>query len=266
MITFGKLKAALLSALIMLSFASCGKDGPVDPAKNGGNKGTETTTSEWTEIEHEGFTFKIRTKEVSTAAAQNAVAQMKLNLSEINKIIPEKALKVMKAHPIWMEKDLTDGAAWYHVSKEYLASQGYMTEKWQCVEICNYVNYYNWTRQNQPYMVLHELCHLYYNLGIENGYQNADIYNAWKHAKESGMYKGTAYRNNTTDPESKWNYTYTKDGAYCLNDQMEYFSEMCEAYWGENDYYPFNYEQLKTYDPQAFEVMVKIWGPRADKQ
>jgi hypothetical protein len=47
---------------------------------------------------------------------------------------------------------------------------------------------------------------------------------------------------------------------------MEYFSEICEAYWGENDYFPFNYEDLKAYDPQGFALMEKVWGKRADKQ
>lgn len=259
-----KLLAA--SFILIISIISCGKDEPYDPAKHGGNKGGTEVTSEWTDIKHEGFTVKIRTAEVNTTAAQNAISQMKANLTEINNLIPEKALKIMKEHPIWMEKDLTTGAAWYHVSKEWLAEQGYMTEKWHCVEICNYEHYYSWSRQNQPYMVLHELCHLYHNLGISGGFDNADILRAYNHAKNTGMYKGTAYRFNTTDPESRWDYTVTKDGAYCLNDVSEYFAEMCEAYWGENDYYPFNYEQLKEYDSTAFEVLEKIWGKRADKE
>lgn len=42
----------------------------------------------------------------------------------------------------------------------------------------------------------------------------------------------------------------------------EYFSELCEAYWGENDYYPFNYEQLKEHDPVGFAMMKTIWGAK----
>lgn len=168
----------------------------------------------------------------------------------------------MKSHPIWLEKDLTDGAAWYHVSKEWLASEGYMTEKWQCVELCNYENYVSWSDQNQPLMVLHELCHLYHNLGVENGYDNQSILDAYNHAKSSLMYRKTPYRYHTTDDESQWG---TTEEAYCLTNETEYFSEMCEAYWGENDYYPFNHDQLREYDPQAFEVMVSIWGPRFEE-
>ncbi len=244
-------------------FSSCGKDDPEESKKKLG----PDPVAEWTTVEHEGFSFKIRTSEVNTPDGKNAVAKMKLDLSEINKIIPAAALKVMKSQPIWLERNIQEnGAAWYHTSKEYLAQQGYMMAKWHCVEISNFVNYYKWSRQNQPYMVLHELCHLYHDQGIAGGFNNEDILAAYNHAKDSGMYKGTAYRYNTYDPESSWNYTITENGAYCLNSVAEYFSEMCEAYWGENDYYPFNYEQLKEYDELAFAVMEKIWGKRPDKQ
>ena len=47
-----------------------------------------------------------------------------------------------------------------------------------------------------------------------------------------------------------------------MNSVWEYFSELCEAYWGENDYYPFNYEQLKEHDPVGFAMMETIWGAK----
>jgi len=72
------------------------------------------------------------------------------------------------------------------------------------------------------------------------------------------MYKNKPYR---LDSKTVYNI----DVAYAMNDQMEYFSEICEAYWGENDYYPFNYEDLKEYDTQGFALMEKVWGKRKDK-
>ena len=44
------------------------------------------------------------------------------------------------------------------------------------------------------------------------------------------------------------------------------FSEISEAYWGENDYAPFNYEDLKAKDPVGFQLMETIWGKRVDKE
>lgn len=211
-------------------------------------------------LKHEGFEFKIREEVYNSSAAQDAIAHLKEDLTEINGLIPESALKVMKKNPIWLEKDLTDGAAWYHANRDWLAEQGktdarYMTDKWHCVELCNYVNYVSWSDQNQPYMVLHELCHLYHDQALSGGFENPDVKAAYNHAKSSGMYKNTPYR-----LDSKT--TYNIDVAYAMNDQMEYFSEICEAYWGENDYFPFDYDDLKAYDPQGFAVMEKVWGKR----
>ena len=90
------------------------------------------------------------------------------------------------------------------------------------------------------------------------GFENPDVKAAYNHAKNSGMYKNKPYR---LDSKTVYNI----DVAYAMNDQMEYFPEICEAYWGENDYYPFNYEDLKEYDTQGFALMEKVWGKRKDK-
>ena len=255
---------ASLCAAAFLAF-SCGEkiddpgkhdSGPVDEEKLVAVQGFYT-------LEHEGFKFKIREEVYETPAAKSAISHLKEDLSEINKIIPESALKVMKKNPIWLEKDLTDGAAWYHNNRDWLAEQSekdsrYMTAKWHCVELCNYVHYVSWSDQNQPYMVLHELCHLYHDQALAGGFENPDVKAAYNHAKNSGMYKNKPYR---LDSKTVYNI----DVAYAMNDQMEYFSEICEAYWGENDYYPFNYEDLKEYDTQGFALMEKVWGKRKDK-
>lgn len=255
---------ASLCAVAFLAF-SCGEkiddpgkhdSGPVDEEKLVAVQGFYT-------LEHEGFKFKIREEVYETPAAQSAISHLKEDLSEINKIIPESALKVMKKNPIWLEKDLTDGAAWYHNNRDWLAEQSekdsrYMTAKWHCVELCNYVHYVSWSDQNQPYMVLHELCHLYHDQALAGGFENPDVKAAYNHAKNSGMYKNKPYR---LDSKTVYNI----DVAYAMNDQMEYFSEICEAYWGENDYYPFNYKDLKEYDTQGFALMEKVWGKRTDK-
>lgn len=256
------MKRLLLWAALPLLLLSCaqkihdpGKDG-----KDNQNPDGLVAVKGFYTLKHEGFEFKIREEVYNSSAAQDAIAHLKEDLTEINGLIPESALKVMKKNPIWLEKDLTDGAAWYHANRDWLAEQGktdarYMTDKWHCVELCNYVNYVSWSDQNQPYMVLHELCHLYHDQALSGGFENPDVKAAYNHAKNSGMYRNTAYR-----LDSKT--TYNIDVAYAMNDQMEYFSEICEAYWGENDYYPFNYDDLKAYDPQGFAVMEKVWGKR----
>ena len=256
------MKRLLLWAALPLLLLSCAEK-IHDPGKDnkGPVEGELVAINGFYTLEHEGFKFKIREEEYNTPAAQSAISLLKENFEEINSLLPKSALDVMHKNPVWMERNLTDGAAWYHTSKEWLESQGYMTEKWHCVELCNFVHYVSWTKQNQPYMVLHELCHLYHDLALPGGFENPDVKAAYNHAMAAGLYVNTPYRldKDTVIPHYD-DYYHAK--VYATTNQMEYFSEICEAYWGENDYYPFNYEDLKTYDPQGFALMEKVWGKR----
>ena len=194
------MKRLLLWAALPLLLLSC-TEKIHDPGKDdkGPVEGEMVAVQGFYTLEHEGFKFKIREEEYNTPAAQSAIALLKENFEEINKLLPKYALDVMHRNPIWMERDLTDGAAWYHTSKEWLESQGYMTEKWHCVELCNFVHYVSWTKQNQPYMVLHELCHLYHDLALPGGFENPDVKAAYNHAMAEGLYVNTAYRLDKND-------------------------------------------------------------------
>ena len=44
-----------------------------------------------------------------------------------------------------------------------------------------------------------------------------------------------------------------------MKDQREFFAELSEAYFGQNDYYPFTREQLRDFDPQSFKVIAEAW-------
>ena len=47
--------------------------------------------------------------------------------------------------------------------------------------------------------------------------------------------------------------------AYAMNNHREYFAEITEAYFGTNDFYPFNRAELARHDPEGFELMERIW-------
>jgi hypothetical protein len=40
---------------------------------------------------------------------------------------------------------------------------------------------------------------------------------------------------------------------------MEFFAEMTEAYFGTNDFFPFNRAELKESEPQIYEVLKNTW-------
>ena len=40
----------------------------------------------------------------------------------------------------------------------------------------------------------------------------------------------------------------------------QYFADLTEAYFGKNDFFPFNREDLKKYDPTGYQLMKTVWG------
>ena len=42
---------------------------------------------------------------------------------------------------------------------------------------------------------------------------------------------------------------------------MEFFAEMTESYFGQNDFYPFNRAELRRDEPEVYALMRKLWGP-----
>jgi hypothetical protein len=65
------------------------------------------------------------------------------------------------------------------------------------------------------------------------------ISKAYEAAKADGRYESVPYLTHNGQ----------KLRHYALNTSDEFFAEMTEAYWGQNDYYPFNREELKNCDP-----------------
>ena len=53
---------------------------------------------------------------------------------------------------------------------------------------------------------------------------------------------------------------------YALTDHKEFFAEMTEAYFGSNDFFPFNRAELKESEPDVYGLMKQVWEPPAPKQ
>jgi hypothetical protein len=96
-------------------------------------------------------------------------------------------------------------------------------------------------------VILHELAHAYHDQVL--GFDEPRILAAWEAFKADG--RGDA--------------TLLFDGSrvkhYGLTDHKEFFAEMTEAYFGSNDFHPFNRAELKTDYPDIFALLTAIWGP-----
>lgn len=196
---------------------------------------------------HSGFTLYIS----AAARKQNDTTQPAINLlakqlKEMVEIVPAESLKTLRAIPVFMEQENPKHpCACYHVSKEWLAENGYIPQKVRSVEISNTKNYVGWINLNQPFMTLHEFAHGYHDaLYTHNDKYIEAVY---KSAVSNGKYDLVPHNRGG------------KRKAYALNNQAEYFAELTEAYFGINDFYPFKRAELKEFDPQGYDMIERCW-------
>lgn len=199
---------------------------------------------------HHGFkvyvSYAARRVNNSTQPALNLLSKQ---LKEITEIIPAKALKTLRDIPVFVEHENPNHpCACYHVSPEWLKQNGYIPEKVRSVEISNPLNFVKWIKMNQPYMTLHEYAHGYHDVLFSH--EDKYIGSVYRNAMASGKYEIVAHNFGR------------RERAYAMNNQAEYFAELTEAYFGENDYYPFRRAQLKEFDPLGYDMIERCWGIR----
>lgn len=175
-----------------------------------------------------------------------------VQLYEIQRRLPAHAVTTLQKIPIWVESDNTqaDPCACYHVSADWLSDNGFLRDKAKAVEITSAETFLAWTKQ-QPYMLLHELSHGYHDKVF--GYDDARIVEAYRQAKKSGKYDKVL----CVDGSEKKHYA--------IEDEKEYFSELTEAYFGTNDFFPFVKPELKEHDPEGFRLIEMLWNEKPDR-
>ncbi|NMC20598.1 MAG: zinc-dependent peptidase [Thermogutta sp.] len=176
-------------------------------------------------------------------------------LEEIDRVLPPKALEKLRGVTIWAELETNPrGGMAYHPSREWLASHGINPDKAKGIEITNARNFLGW-RKTQPCMVLHETAHAYHDQVLPGGYGNRRIHEAWERATQAGLYDEVKHVQGHTER------------AYAIKDPMEFFAENTEAFFGRNDFYPFDREELRRHDPETYRMIAELWGvPRSEEE
>ncbi|HAW95087.1 MAG TPA: hypothetical protein DCX60_02320 [Phycisphaerales bacterium] len=165
----------------------------------------------------------------------------------ITRVIPSPALEKLREIEIWVELDMPKTACMcYHVSRDWLVPNGYNPDKEGGIEVGNARAFLEWTK-TQPWMVLHELAHGYHDQVF--GYDDESIIEGWKRMKESGSYERVGHISGTPRRH------------YALTNQMEWFAETTEAYFGTNDFHPYVRSELMWADPEGYRLMQKVWSP-----
>jgi hypothetical protein len=176
-----------------------------------------------------------------------AIQRISDQLVVIQKDAPKLYLALKDKVTIWITDDQWQKSAMvYCQSMKWLRENGHDYRLAHGIEIISVDHFLAWSVPgDQPMMLLHELVHAYHDQIM--GSDNSDVIDAYDSAVKSGKYAKVRY--------------HTMKGpqypAYALNNSTEYFAEISEAYFGTNDYFPFNREQLKEYDLQGYNLVEK---------
>ena len=136
----------------------------------------------------------------------------------------------------------------YHSEVDWLKENGYEAELVNCVHIPAAAELLEPRQINvQPWCVLHELVHAYHDQVL--GFDEARIRDTYTRYKASGH------------GDSALLITGERVRHYGLTNHMEFFAEMSEAYFGTNDFYPFNRGELMMAEPEIYQLLATLWGP-----
>jgi hypothetical protein len=200
----------------------------------------------------EGWTIRIDDRLLNTEnreLGERILKSLERRLADIKAVV--RPLRVEQLQKVRIVLDMSHGKLkpmQYHPEADWLKENGYAVDLARCVHIPVAANLLDARQINtQPWVILHELAHAFHDQVL--GFDEARVLNVFKLYKDSGH------------GEQALLITGKKVRHYGLTDQKEFFSEMTEAYFGSNDFFPFNRAELMTVEPEIYELMKNIWGP-----
>jgi hypothetical protein len=168
-------------------------------------------------------------------------------LFQIKDRVSASKVAKLQAVTIWVDLNNQDlDRAQYHPSKEWLKEHGFDPVMEKGVHIPQAASFAKASFQfAQPFAILHEMAHAYHDRVL--GFENPDVKAAW--AKFAA------------DPRhaSVLRYSGRMEKHYGVTNQMEYFAEMTESYFGTNDFFPFVRAELQREESDSFQLMQRIW-------
>jgi Concanavalin A-like lectin/glucanases superfamily/Domain of unknown function (DUF2341)/Carbohydrate esterase, sialic acid-specific acetylesterase/Glucose-regulated metallo-peptidase M90 len=208
----------------------------------------------------EGWTLLISDEllEKDAAATERALELLTVQLQEIDRVIPAKAVAELRKVPLWFSPEYpkSQPRAEYHPGAGWLRDNKRDPAMEKGVEFTN-VRIFERETKRMPNFALHELAHAYHDRVLPGGFGNEEIKSAYENAKSKGLYDKVEQR--FGDGRS------ANVRAYAMTNPMEYFAECSEAFFSTNDFFPFNREQLAKHDPEMFALLKKLWGAEEDE-
>lgn len=185
---------------------------------------------------------------------KKALKGLKKMLDEIVRDVPSEAVAEMKKVPLYFSPSYKEGqsGAEFHPGAGWLRDNGRDPAMAQGVEFSG-VQDFEAEMRRMPNFALHELAHAYHFRSLPDGFDNAEIQAAYTRSKQSGKYDRVERKFGNGKPG-------TFERAYAMTNAMEYFAEATEAYFFQNDFFPFTREELLRHDPEMYHLLEKLWG------
>jgi len=185
-------------------------------------------------------------------ATSRALDLLQKQLAEIVGVLPAPAVARLRTVPLWFSPAYPGArpTAEYHPAVGWLRSHGRNPAMAKAIEFTNVRTFAEETRR-MPVFVLHELAHSYHDQVL--GFDNPEVKAAYRRAVESKSYDAVE---RTFGSPAKKN---TTERAYAMTNAQEYFAEITEAFFGRNDFYPFNRAELQKHDPEMYRLLQRLW-------
>jgi hypothetical protein len=187
-------------------------------------------------------------------STRHALELLKGQLDEIVRTLPAPATIELQKVPLYFSPTYpgVQPRAEYHPGRDWLEKNGRDPEMAKGVEFTN-LAIFDAETDRMPNLALHELAHAFHDRAIPMGFANPEIRGAFETAKAGGKYDKVERRHGGNRPN-------TFEMAYAMTNASEYFAETTEAFFGKNDFFPFDQAELKRQDPAMLTLLEKLWG------
>jgi hypothetical protein len=175
---------------------------------------------------------------------------LELELKTLSKVMPPKALEVLRKILIWVEWDeqvkMANGRDGFATAIYYGGHQLQMLEKGQhplkaknvtILRMKSLAEEHQPKRDSGRCVILHEIAHAVHDQLI--GFDNQKIKDAYRQAMQRKLYDPT---------------------MYASTNEKEFFAELTCAYFDQMDYYPRKRADLKKHDLATYQVMELVWS------
>jgi hypothetical protein len=193
----------------------------------------------------DGFRVNVSSRLVAEAVLlDKSIAHVDRMLRDMAMRLPADAVAALReATPLWFERsDCRSPSGTYHPSHGWLSANGVNPDKTKGVQFT--ADHLHWS-ETQPAMMLHEFAHAFHDRFLR--FDNPDVLKAFARACRGGKYESVSYARGG------------KKRAYALNNQMEFFAELSEAYFWRNDFEPFDRDAFAKFDPESMRLIERLW-------